>query len=224
MLFWFYKLTEEISMSNIAVIKQKGGTGASALATTLAIELAKSGETLLVDLDPNQQTSLNRLKLRADKHSKYINVKAALVLNDGRDAVKESNQYEHTVFDGAATASVSSIIIAKHSDLILIPTGLSKDDLDPNIQLAYELISEGINTDKIFIVFNNASGTASEQRMAAEYLAQTPLNVMPGVIENKTCYRQALNSGKVLTEVSFVQPRVKAKELVKQIINQLSIK
>ena len=209
-------------MSKIAVVKQKGGTGASALATTLAIELAKSGETLLVDLDINQQTSLNRLKLRADKLLKFINVSAALILNDGKEAVKESNQYKHTVFDGAATASVSTMIIAKQSDLILIPTGLSKDDLDPNIQLAYELIEEGVNKDKIFIVFNNASGTGSEQRMAREYLEQTSLNVIPGFIENKTCYRQALNVGKVLTEVSFVNPRIKAKELIKNIINQLS--
>lgn len=211
-------------MSKIAVIKQKGGTGASALATTLAVELAKKGETLLVDLDPNQQTSLNRLKLRTENFPKLKNVSSALVLKDGKEAITEANQYEHTVFDGAATASVSTLIIAKQSDLILIPTGLSKDDLDPNIQLAYELIENGIDKEKIHIIFNNISGTASERNMAFDYLFQTYLNFFPYFVENKTCYRQALNSGKVLTEVSFVQPRIRAKVLISNIIDKLGEK
>ena len=156
-------------MSKIAVVKQKGGTGASALATTLAIELTKRGETLLVDLDPNQQTSLNRLKLRWENHPSLINVTSALVLNDGKEAVKESNEYKHTVFDGAATASISTMVIAKSSDLVLIPTGLSRDDLNPNIKLAYELIENGVPKENIYIVFNNVSVTEHEKTMELDY-------------------------------------------------------
>ena len=201
----------------IAVVKQKGGTGASALATTLAVELAHRTKqaTILVDLDPNQKTSLNRLTTRIDNTSitDYPSL-SCKVINDGKKAVRTSNNYEHTVFDGAATASLSTGIIAQISDLVLIPTSFSKDDLDPNINLAYELMDFGVPSENIHIVFSNASGTYAEQREAFKYLEQTGIQFIKLVINNKPCYRQALNLGKVLTEVTFPGPKSKAKVLI----------
>ncbi len=202
----------------IAVVKQKGGTGASALATTLAVELARhrKSSTLLIDLDPNQQTSANRLKMRLTNCDDIHNESSLYfkTINDGKKAVKESNDYFHTVFDGAATASLSTGIISQISDLVLIPTGFSKDDLDPNITLAYELMDAGVPCENIYIVFSNASGTYAEKREAFKYLKQTDVKFLELVINNKPCYRQALNLGKVLTEVSFPGPKKKAKQLI----------
>ena len=73
-------------------------------------------------------------------------------------------------------------------------------------------------------MFNNVNGTEHEKKIAGDYLNQTQLNVIPGFIDNKTCYRQALNTGKVLTEASYVGPRVKAKYFIKSIIDILHIK
>jgi chromosome partitioning protein len=203
----------------IAVVKQKGGTGASALATTLAVELAKLGDSILVDLDPNQQTSVNHLKTRFNSEiNPSIHNLHYKVINDGKKAVKASNDYNHTVFDGAATASLSTGIISQVSDLVLIPTGFSKDDLDPNITLAYELMDYGVDKRNIFIVFNNANGTYPEQREAIKYLKQTEVQFMQSVVKNRPCYRQALNAGKILTEVSFPGPKQKAKELIASIL------
>lgn len=199
----------------ISVVKQKGGTGASALATTLAVELAKLNDCLLVDLDPNQQTSVNHLKTRFNSDiNPTLNNLHYKVINDGKKAVKASGDYEHAVFDGAATASLSTGIISQNSDLVLIPTGFSKDDLDPNINLAYELMDAGVPEHKILIVFSNASGNWNEQREAFKYLKQTDVKFSELVINNKTCYRQALNAGKVLTEVPFPGPKQKAKTLI----------
>lgn len=216
----------------IAVVKQKGGTGASALATTLAVELAKHDNingvditsTLLVDLDPNQQTSVNHLKARLERNNNIPNPLLDFkVINDGKKAVKASNLYTNTVFDGAATASISTGIISQISDLVLIPTGFSKDDLDPNINLAYELMDAGVPSDNIFIVFSNASGTYVEQREAFKYLEQTDVQFIKLVINNKPCYRQALNLGKVLTEVPFLGPKRKAKELIRALFLMMGL-
>lgn len=209
----------------IAVVKQKGGTGASALATTLAVSLLNDNVTCLIDLDPNQQTSANHL---AERHRRHLETQkpsnafhvCAKVINDGKKAVRASNKFPHTVFDGAATASISTGIIAQNSDLVLIPTGFGKDDLDPNINLAYELIDSGVEQQRLFFVFCNAQGTKTEESAAFDYLESAELKTLKTVIRNKACYRQALNIGKILTEVSFVGPRVAAKTLIKEILSQ----
>ena len=72
----------------------------------------------------------------------------------------------------------------------------------------------GVPSENIHIVFSNASGTYVEQREAFKYLEQTDVQFIKLVINNKPCYRQALNLGKVLTEVPFPGPKLKAKQLI----------
>lgn len=56
------------------------------------------------------------------------------------DAIADYNKGEMhlLIFDGAPAASKTKLQIAKSSQLILLPTGISLDDLEPKVRLAHE--------------------------------------------------------------------------------------
>ena len=131
----------------IGVISQKGGVGKSTISRLIAREFAAQGwHTKIGDLDISQATSF---RWRSRRLLNGIEPDIP-VEQYGRvdQALKIADQYDILVIDGAPHATQATYQIAKASDLIVIPTGLAVDDLEPGVMLAHELV-QSIPRDRI---------------------------------------------------------------------------
>jgi len=204
----------------ISVIGQKGGPGKSTLARAIGTcYAAAEWDVKIADLDINQSTSFTWLQRRL--HNNITPVVAVEVFGTAGQAMKQAGNYDLFIVDGAPTASRATSEVSKVADLIVIPTGLALDDLEPSVGLANNLKKEGVNPKRICFVFNRASGSKVEYQEAQDYLSDTPYHLIDGRIEDKPCYRQAMNEGRSITESRFKQPREKADHVVQNIINRL---
>jgi chromosome partitioning protein len=93
--------------------------------------------------------------------------------------------------------------MAKKSKLILMPTCYGLDDLDAQIEAAYELEENGIDRSRIWFIFSRTSGSANEEQTAREYLQRAEINVLEPVFAELPCIRQAHSGGKAASEVTF---------------------
>ena len=115
------------------------------------------------------------------------------------------------VLDGPAFAERRGLSMARVSELVIMPTGYSLDDMEPQIETAYELEDSGINPAQIVFVFCRTEGSASEDTAARAYLKKARVNILDPVFPERPSIRQAHNMGKAASEVSF--PSIKSKIL-----------
>lgn len=202
-------------MAIIAFLSQKGGVGKSTLARAFASEAKKSGLAVkLADLDTQQGTS-------SDWHRQRLNngheaVGSVEVFKKASEALKLADNFDVLILDGAPRASSASLEIAKKADLVILPSGASRDDLMPTIKLAHELVQKGIPRNQIHIALTRVS-TESEIKDAREYIELSGHNALDGYLPEKPAYRQAQNEGLAVTETRFKTLNIRADQLIKSI-------
>jgi chromosome partitioning protein len=207
----------------ISLISQKGGVGKSALARLLAVEFIRAGWTVkIADLDTKQGTS-TKWRMRRDTAAILPEVPVEKFLTVAR-AVSEKNQYGLVILDGPAHAERGGVDMAKASDLVLMPTGYSLDDLEAQVEAAYELESKGTDRDKIWFVFCRTSGSPSEDQAARDYLKRADINVFEPVFDELPSIRQGHNSGKAASEISFPAVRERAIALAVAVASRVQAK
>lgn len=204
----------------ISLISQKGGVGKSTLARLIAVEIAKSGwRVKIADLDPAQGTA-TKWKARRDVAGHQPDV-AVEKFRTVERAIKDAEHFDLMILDGPAHAEKGGKVMARASDLILIPTGYSLDDMEPQIEAAYELEDAGIATDKIVFVFCRAKGSDAEDGAARAYLSKARLTALDTVLPELASIRQGHAEGRAASEVPFPNVQAKAIEVAQQIVNKL---
>lgn len=204
----------------ISVINQKGGPGKSTVARAIATCYASSDWNVkIADLDISQSTSFNWLQRRL--MNEIEPVVAVETFGTADAALKQADNYDLFIFDGAPTASRATKQLSLASDLVIIPTGLATDDLQPAVALAHNLVTEGVNPAVICFVLSRTTGSETEYQEAVAYLKKTPYFVINGRIEEKPSYRRAMDAGYSIVETRYRQPREKAEALIQNIINRL---
>lgn len=205
----------------IGIVSQKGGVGKSTLARLLAREYAESGWLVkIADMDTQQGTCAQWAARRLQMDRKpEIPVEQ---FNRVDSALRQADHYDLIVFDGAPHATNITKDIAKHSALMILPTGYSLDDLLPTIKLAHELKREGVPTEKIAIAFSRVGDSESEAQEAARYVEESGYYLLPGAIPERTAYRRANDLGLALTETPFTTLSDKADELVGAIVERIN--
>lgn len=204
----------------IGIVSQKGGVGKSTLALLLAREYAANKWLVkIADMDSKQGTSTrwNMSRNHADieplvKTEQYRSVS---------DAVTDYNtrEIDLMIFDGAPASSKTTLQIAKNSELVLLPTGVSVDDLEPTVRLAHELINEGISKQRMAIVFCRVGDSTAELLDARKYIEQTGYNTIQSALYDKVAYRRAQDSGRTLTETNFKTLNERAVIIAQEIVN-----
>jgi chromosome partitioning protein len=195
----------------IALISQKGGVGKSALARLLAVEFIRAGwQVKIADLDTMQGTA-TKWKARRDRAKLQPEIPVEKFATVER-AVREAERFDLVLLDGPAHAEQGGRGMAKASDLVLMPTGYGLDDLEAQVEAAYELEESGIERSKIWFVFCRITGSASEDQAARDYLKRAKINVFDPVLPELPSIRQGHNAGKAASEISFpvVQERATA--------------
>jgi len=192
----------------LSLISQKGGVGKSAMARLLGVEFAKAGWSVkIADLDPAQGTS-TKWKTRRDQ----LGIEPDIAVEKFRTverALKEAEGFDLMILDGPAHAEKGGLSMARASDLVLLPTGYSLDDLEPQVEVAYELEEAGIDADRLLFVFCRARGSDAEDRAAREYMKRARVNVLNPIFPELASIRQAHAEGRAGSEVSF--PKVQEK-------------
>ncbi len=195
----------------ISLISQKGGVGKSALARLLAVEVTKAGWAVkIADLDPAQGTS-TKWKARRDQADIQPEIAVEKFRTVDR-AIREAARFDLLILDGPAHAEKGGRTMARHSDLVLMPTGYSLDDMEPQVEAAFELEEAGVEPGRIVFCFCRAKGSDAEDRAARAYLAKARMNVLQPVFPELASIRQSHAEGRSASEVSFpkVQGRVVA--------------
>ncbi|MGL1888696.1 MAG: ParA family protein [Reichenbachiella sp.] len=205
----------------VGIISQKGGVGKSTMARGLAREYAKSEwQVLIADLDTSQSTSFewNSRRMSNDVDP-FISVQQFPSVDR---VMKIADNYDLILFDGAPHATRASEQIAKECDLVLLPTGCSKDDLDPQIRLGHELVKKGIERSKIQFVLCRVGNSDVEIEETVDYISVSGYKVIKGSVPEKGGYRRAMDEGKTITETSYKSLNNRADEVIESIVKILS--
>ena len=204
----------------IGIVSQKGGVGKSTLTRLLAREYADSQWIVkIADMDAKQGTSTRWNMIRNDasvepmvKTEQYRSV---------NDAVTDYNKGEMhlMIFDGAPAASTATAQIANASDLVVLPTGISLDDLEPTVRLAHELVKSGVPREQLAIVFCRVGDSAAELSEAREYIKLAGYRAIISSLPDRVAYRRAQDVGKSVTETTFKSLNIKAAGIAQELID-----
>ncbi|MCE1119080.1 nucleotide-binding protein [Pseudomonas sp. NMI795_08] len=205
-----------------SVLSKKGGPGKSTIARALGVALAQNEWAVkIADFDLDQMTSTNWVRRRlAGGHKPEL---AAEVFGSLPKALRQANDYDALIIDGAAAASTMTAEIAKASDLVILPTGLCLDDLQPTAELAEALHAKhGVPAERIVFALNHAGDSAAELSDAQAYLRKTRFALMEGPVQQKVSYSRAHDLGLSIIETPAKGPREKAELLIQSIVNRIN--
>lgn len=209
-------------MAAIGVIKQKGGVGASTLARALAVTFAGNGwDVKLADMDTAQGTSTAWQRRRlANQITPAVSVE---LFGSVATVQRKTADVDLVIYDGAPHASAASVDIARASDLVLIPTGLSLDDLEPAALLANTLVDKhNVDPNRIAFALCRVGNSTREVQDARDYLSQTRFKTLDGSLVQRPAYSRAHDAGRAVTETTYKAPQAAAVELIQGAVNMFS--
>jgi chromosome partitioning protein len=204
----------------ISLLNQKGGVGKSALARALAVEFADNNwQVHVADLDRSQQTFFNWTQRRVEKGAMPA-IEAALY-GDPKAALKAAHNTDLLIVDGKAFADNHALEIAKASDLVIIPVGVSVDDLEPSLKLAVELVNNGVfKSSIVFVVCRVPDNGEKEAMSTRSSIHGWGFDVVQGWIPFKSSYSQAMDKGLAFTETPFKSMNEKADKIIEQLFKR----
>jgi chromosome partitioning protein len=202
----------------VSAISQKGGVGKSAVARLVAREYAASGWSVRVaDFDLKQMTSVEWAARRlAAGIEPVIEVQgyASVAL-----ALKGASSADLLVMDGRGFADKLSQDMARASHKVLLPTGLSLDDLRPSVRLAHELVGVGVQARNLAFVLCRTGDSEKEIASAREYIEGAGYRCLDASWPERTGYRDAHDQGKAGSEALHSSLRVKAEAVAKTAVD-----
>ena len=205
----------------IGCVGQKGGIGKSSCSRLIAREYAQAGWTVkIADLDTAQGSSVD-WKKRRDQNGIQPEVAVESFRTVGQ-ALKVAPSYDLMVFDTPPHSSTGTKEIARAADLVILPTGLSLDDLRPSVRLAHELKDAGIPVDRLVFLLWRVGDRENEINEARQYIGQAGYLVLPGSIPERTAYRRASDEGRALSEVRHQSLRLRSEEVAQGVIDRLT--
>ena len=138
-----------------------------------------------------------------------------------KQALKDADNFDLFIMDGAPAASAATREMAKAADIVLLPTGLSNDDLRPQVLLGHELIKAGVGADKLFFVLWRVGDSDPEIQDAREYIGKAGYRVLAGEVPDRTLYRRASDRGKAFTETTSASLNQRADKVVQSIVSAI---
>jgi len=205
----------------IGMVSQKGGVGKSTLARMMAREFVSGGlTTKIADLDTQQQTCTHWAGRRAENNLEpEIQVQS---FGSTKTATQEAARFDALIMDGKPNASDQTFEIANASDLVVIPTGQTVDDLHPGVVLAHNLCKKGISREKIAFAMFKTTGSERENTAARDYIRQAGYTILDGEVGVSTAYGSASDQGKAITETSFRSLNERASKLAQSVIDRMA--
>lgn len=205
----------------IGIVSQKGGVGKSTIARLISREFAQNDWAVkIADMDIQQGTSFQWYKRRAaNGFAPDIRTETFRNVNQ---ALKDSGNFDLFIFDGAPHATTATRDIASVSDIVILPTGLAVDDLEPQVLLAHDFVKSGIDREKLAFVLWRVGDSKAEIKDAREYIERAGYCVLDGEVPDRTGYRRASDAGRAVTETSYPKLNHRADTVAQSIIDAIS--
>lgn len=204
----------------IGVISQKGGVAKSTIARALGTTYAAAGWNVkIADLDINQASSFSwhQRRLQRDASPSV----AVETFGAVKQAMSVAHVYDMMILDGAPHATKATALIAQHADMVILPTGMALDDLEPQVMLANALADEHrVRPDRIVFALVKTGSSAVELSDTIAYLGMTRFSWVPHSLPERTAYRRAQDAGLSVTETPYPAPRAHADQFVQGIIDR----
>ena len=209
----------------VGVIQVKGGAGRSTLATNLAGELAKIGQTVLIDGDMPQGTSASWYAIR-EQAGKAGGTDTNLVADtaaDHRELVKKAEQYAKTadfiVLDGPPRIAEMTRAILMLADLCLVPVGASVAEIWATADLLaiIEQAKKVKAIDARMVWTRHRSFTNLAKELSEQATAELGLPIMKTALSLRVAYPEALGAGLTVAELPDQNARMELRFLIAEI-------
>lgn len=202
----------------VGAVSQKGGVGKSGVIRLTAREFAVADwRVKIADFDIKQGTCV-KWKIRREQNALEPEI-AVETFRTVAQAERVADAYDLLLYDGQPHSTAATLEIARICDKVLLPTGLSTDDLEPSVLLAHELVKEKIPSSKFAFVLCRVGDSESEILEARNYIQRAGYRVLDGELPEKGGYRRALDSGRVFTESTYPSLRARAEKVAQSIVN-----
>ena len=209
----------------ISLVSQKGGVGKSTLARGVAIEFAKNDwDVHIGDLDTTQFTTF-KWSERRDAIEVFPSISVSSYKNP-KGIIPHIGSHDLVVIDGTPYATLETLEIAKLSDLIVIPTGITVDDLEPQLTLGQELVIKAkVKKEQIlFVVMKVPENGDKEAKNTMESIRDWGFNCVNAWLPFKTSYGQAMDAGYGMTETRFNTLNEAAGKIISEISDKATPK
>ncbi|PRY23169.1 chromosome partitioning protein [Aliiruegeria haliotis] len=173
----------------------------------------------MADLDTQQATSAEWAELRAA--AELVQAVEAVEAKSVKEALNLGRGYDVLIIDGRPHANSESIEAAERSNLAIIPTSNSFDDLKPSVNLAHALVDARIPLARIAFALSQVS-TEAEAKNAREWLETTDYATLPSHLLYRPSWRRCGEEGTALTETRFQSVNDSARPLFDHITQQIN--
>ena len=181
----------------ISFVGHKGGTGKSTLARAFATEAAKANSNVLIaDLDDTQRTSWEWGQRRA---ANQLLPPIGVEVLPRLQVFTRAADIDLLIVDAPGWADASSLWLAQGSQLTVLPTGATVDDLNPTIRLMHQLMNHGLADWRVAIALCRVHSDA-DAAFARDYLRQAKYKALPAELRERKGYSDLHNIGRAVTE------------------------
>jgi len=210
-----------MSTLHIACLSQKGGVGKSTMARLMARTYASAGWSVKIcDFNTNQLTSVDWVaaRIRAEiqpeiEAQPYSSVKK--LKGENADCL---------VIDGAPDSVQTSLEAAQIADLVIIPTGVTVDDLKPQLGFAQELAAKGVDREKIIFVLNQTADSEAAAREASLVIKKQGFDVATTELPFRAGFQTAQNRGYAISETTYPSLNERAESLAGELVTRINEK
>ncbi|MCF1437186.1 MAG: hypothetical protein LPD71_00015 [Shewanella sp.] len=204
----------------ISCLSQKGGPGKSTIARGIAVEYIKNGwDVHVADMDTTQLSTLNWSARR-----EAIDISPAVDVATYRtptSAARSIGRCNLLVVDGTPYATEDTAHIAKDSDLIVIPTRITHDDLEPALRLGQELTIKGVSKSQLLFVVTQVPESGDKEAMkTVASIKDWGFEVVPTWMTFRTAYGKAMDAGYSMTETRYASLNDRAGRIISAIADK----
>lgn len=203
-------------MQTISLIAQKGGTGKTTLALSLAVAAAQAGRTVaVIDLDP-QASAANWADRRAAKDAPAVVSAHVPRLQSVIDTAREGG-VDLVIIDTPGKSEQAALAAAKAADLVLIPCRPQIYDIE-TLTATKEIIDLA-GGRPAFVILNAVPPHGRRHEEAQAAIRDMGLAVCPAAFVQRAAFGDAPNAGQSATEY---EPGGKAAQEIEQVYKFVS--